>query len=237
VKKFLYVVMVAFVSMSLVGCSGGGGAGDSPSLTGDLLSTEDMAGIEASLLADRVDQAIALDADTTLSAAVLADSATDGVFQRRGRKYRGGRTEEAWQISRGDNTCQVDVIPGSDNLQLTVGLETCTVERLEDGSLKILRGNGSEIMVGPIPAAGGNSTIDVGGVSWNAVFGGEGEPLVTLTNTRSGRVLTVVESDTGDLTVSAAGGAAFRGRWNRDGELECSDGSGRSYRYRGGRQS
>ena len=233
-KSFLFVVAV-FISLTLSGCGSTSGGGASPLIGTSSLSTEDLAGIEAALLADRVDQAIALETSPELAASIQADVTSTGSFQRRGRSYSWEKSSTGRHIRRGAGTFPIDVAITSEGGQLNIGGETCTVSRLEDGTLKLVRGNGSEILIGSIPEAGGSAVLDVAGVPWNAVFGTGDEALVTLTNTRSGRVLIINESDTGELTVVADGDSTFRGRWNQDGEVECTGDSGRQYRYRGGR--
>lgn len=237
-KMVLRFLVLSLVAVSLAGCGASSGGGNGAGLVAiETLTTDDMAGIEASLVADRVDQGLALAVDPSILGSVLADDVNaESTFQRRGRGYKGRRQGQGWQIRRADGTCPVGVEPMGNGWRVNVGSETCSVERLADGSLKIVRANGSEILVGPVPADGGTTTITVGDITWQAVFGTGDAALVTLTNTRSGRVLTVTESETGELTVFPSGGTPLRGRWNADGEVNCADGgTGRQYRYCGGR--
>ncbi|RCK78273.1 MAG: hypothetical protein OZSIB_1650 [Candidatus Ozemobacter sibiricus] len=239
VSGFFVLVLMA---CSLAGCGGGAGGGMGGSAV-EPLSTDDLAAVEAVLLADRIDAAQAL----PVSASVVADLAPaegadpvlandDTPIQRRGRAYRARRQTGGWQVQRGAGSCPVAVDRTPAGWRIQAGTETCTATRAEDGSLIITRGNGTQMTIGQIPADGGSTTLTIGQSRWQVVFGTGEAPLATLTNTRTGRTLTVTESDTGELTVVPAGGSAFPGRWSAEGELACSDlASGRQYRYRGGR--
>lgn len=244
------IFLITALAISLVGCSSGAGAGSGfdAETAVTSLSTQDLAVVEASLVADRlaaVQEAPVVSANLVanplISGSILADVTAQATgFGRRGKQYRGGKggSGQGGVAGRGTGTC----IVGLDGTlasptRLLVASQACQITKLADGSLQITLGSGNVMTLVP-PTDGTNvTTITVNGIAWEATFGtSSSEPLVVLKNPISSRILTIEEADDGSLTVTPSGGRANRGRWASDGALELTDtGIGRGYRFRGGR--
>jgi hypothetical protein len=157
-----------------------------------------------------------------------------GSARYRKRIYRAENQAAGLALGRGTGGCMVTV--GTDSLQ--IGSEQASVERLDSGALRIVRGNGSTIET-PAPSATGEiESFTVDGREWQATFSdNELEPLVTLKNMNSGMLLQITELDDGNLTLVRDSSEVFRGRWSEDGALELSDTNGKRYRYRYGKNT
>ena len=215
------------VTMAFTGCAG---SSSSSSDTSAILSSDDMAGIEASLLVDRMLAATAVsDIDTSLLASA---GSGDGMFRYRNRQYRSLNGEAGLGLQRGTGTCMAIVSANS----MTVGTEQCSIEKLETGEIVITRGNGSVITVPAPDTTGDVSNFTVGEVIWEVTYGSLAEEaLVELRNTRSGIKLNISENDDGTLTIVRDLSEVFSGRWAEDGNLELADKQGKRFRYRYGK--
>ncbi len=227
-KKLVLLVFMVSTVMMFVGCAGTGN-GSEALLDTAAFSAEDMAGIEASLMADRVLAANVITAGDSSILAAVADS--EGTLVYRNRKYRSQNSAKGLGLGRGAGTCTTVVTPD----QLTVGTEQCVISRLDSGEIKIIRGNGSEIIIPAADATGEIKTFTVDGREWEVNYASvAGEPLVTLKNTRSGMIISVSELDDGTLTLVRDSSEVFAGRWAETGEVEIEDRQGKKFRYRYG---
>jgi hypothetical protein len=235
-KYVLALVVITSCLFGLTGCGSSGSSVGSNSFADIGLSDADLAAVESALVANRIE---ALDTAALPSASILADvSGTPAAaFQYRGKQYRGGQSGSRKQAQRGTGSCQIALDVQTDGTSLLIASETCKVERTITGGYKIIRANGTELVIEKPADGTERTTLTVNGATWGAWFGdGTTTPLVTLKNDRSGRTITISEDDSGNLTVVGEGGRACRGYWNADGTIEAAEeGSGRQYRYRGGR--
>ncbi len=244
-KPLATLTFLVLFSLSLTGCSGtGGGSAVGPQTATDLLSDTDLAAVEASLISDRINASVAAPVVTTAPAAsvVSADVLTASTFAHGGRRYQGGRSGNRAVAQRGLRSCTVTCdgsFTASGTLGATIGSLSCTIVRNDDGSLRVLRADGTELMTVPAPTATGPIPLTANGVAWLATYGQTAtDPLVTLVNQVSGRTLTVTEGDDGTLTVTSSGGGRFRGAWQADGTMVLDDTAGYGQRrWRGGRSS
>lgn len=239
---YLSVPLLAFV-LFLTGCSGtgGSGAGAGAVAAGGLLEETDLGVIEAALVADRLEAAEATVLAPSIMASLLAETdptATTQEITHLGRRYRAGRQGGGVVVRRGAAGCPVQLPAGIGvSGTATIAGLGAQVTRLASGGFQLTRANGESFEVA-LPADGGQTgTITENGRTWSVVFGTQaGEPLATLTNVRSGRILQILEDDTGALTVSVQGTPAARGTWASDGTLDMSEFTGqRQYRRRHGR--
>jgi len=213
--------------MAFTGCAGSSSGTTDASA---VLSSEDMAAIEASLIVDRTLAAsIINEANGNLLAAV---GTGEGMFRYRNRQYNSQSGAAGLGLQRGTGSCMATI---SEN-QLSIGTEQCSLERLETGEIVITRGNGSVITV-PAPGSVGEvNSFTLDEIIWEATYGSEiGDPLVELKNTRSGIKLSISENDDGTLTIVRDLSEVFNGRWAEDGDLELSDTQGKRFRYRYGK--
>ncbi len=238
----MFVPLLALVVV-LTGCAGTGGSGSGTgtvATTGALEET-DLGVIEAALVADRLEAAEAAVLTPSIMASLLPETdptATSQEITHLGRRYRAGRQGQGVVVRRGAAGCPVQIPAGigASGTATIAGLGA-QVTRLASGGFLLTRANGESFEVA-LPADGASTgTITENGRTWSVVFGTQaGEPLATLTNLRSGRILQILEDDTGTLTVSVQGTPAARGAWASDGTLEVSEFAGqRQYRRRHGR--
>lgn len=225
-KKLILFLVVVNVAL-FVGCAG---TGVGSSQIADAISSEEIAGVEASLLADRVLAAESLGAPT---ASILETvSETEGSLSYRNRRYRARKNGSALGLRRGDGTCEVQVSSGA----LRIGLEECQVTKEATGEIKIVRGDGSEILIPAADASGEVTSIAINGVDWPISFGSQaGEALVTLKNPRSGMIITLNELEDGSITMIRDTSEVFSGRWSDSGDVELEDRQGKKFRYRYGK--
>jgi hypothetical protein len=226
-KKFFLLALLVSAMMTFTGCAGNGSGSFDNAAT---LSSDDMAGIEASLLVDRMLAATVIsDGDASLLAAA---GNGDGMFRYRNRQYRSLNSEAGLGLQRGTGACMAIVSANS----MTVGIEQCSIEKLAGGEIVITRGNGSAITVPAPDATGDVSNITVGEIIWEVTYGNlPEEPLVELRNTRSGVKLNISENDDGTLTIVRDLSEVFSGRWAENGDLELADRQGKRARYRYGK--
>ncbi len=227
-KHFLLTLLVSAMA-AFTGCAG---SGSSAADTSTILSSEDVAGIEASLIVDRT---LAASAVSDAEGSLLAASASDeGMFRYRNRQYCTLNGERGFGLKRGTGACIATI---SDN-QLAIGTEQCSLEKLETGEIIITRGNGSVITVPAPDDAGEVKSFTLGEIVWEATYGAAaGEPLVELKSTRSGLKLSISENDDGTLTIIRDLSEVFNGRWAENGDLELADRQGKRFRYRYGKSN
>ncbi len=225
-KKLVLFLVVVNLAL-FVGCAG---TGVGSSQVVDALSSEEMAGVEASLLADRVLAAESLGAP---AASILETvSETEGSLSYRNRRYRARKNGSALGLRRGDGTCEVQVSSGA----LRIGLEECQVTKEASGAIKIVRGDGSEILIPAADASGEVTTLTINGLEWPVTFGSQtGEALVTLKNPRSGMIIALNELEDGTITMVRDTSEVLSGRWSDSGDVEFEDRQGKKFRYRYGK--
>ncbi|PKL48178.1 MAG: hypothetical protein CVV42_10370 [Candidatus Riflebacteria bacterium HGW-Riflebacteria-2] len=227
-KKFFLFALMVSAMMVFTGCAGNG-SGTGTEDMASVLSSDDIAGIEASLLADRVLAAsVVSDGDPSLLASV---GSSEGMMRYRNRQYRSQNGEAGLGLQRGTGSCMAIVSANS----MSVGLEQCSIEKLETGEIVITRGNGTAITIPAPDESGDVSSLTVGEIIWEVTYGDDGEPLVEIKNTRSGVKLNINESDDGTLTIVRDLSEVFRGRWAENGDLELNDNQGKRFRYRYGK--
>jgi len=228
-KKNLLLALMICVIMAFTGCAG---SGSSTTDSTSLLSSEDLAAVEASLIVDRTLAASVLnDTDGNILASI---GTGEGMFRYRNRQYSSQINASGLGINRGTGTCMA-TISGD---HLSIGTEQCSLEKLETGEIVITRGNGSVITIPAPDNIGEVRNFTLGEIIWEATYGNDpGAPLVELKNTRSGIKLSISENDDGTLTIVRDLSEVFSGRWAEDGNLELADSLGKRYRYRYGQSN
>jgi hypothetical protein len=215
------------VLLSFTGCTGTG-SGGAADFTASA-TNEEVAAVESSLLLDRVmaSEAIVADSEEILAATQNAE----GMLRYRNRMYLAENKGSGFGLQRGSGSCMAIVGTAS----ISVGAEQATIERLENGAIRITRGNGSVIET-PAPIAGEISSFEIDNIEWEVTFGSDAtEPLAILKNTRSGMILNISEEDDGTITMVRDSSEVFSGRWLEDGSLGLSDTHGKQHRYRYGK--
>ena len=236
----IITLFTLFIPLFLTGCSGTGGGGTSGT-AGEMLTADDLTAVEAALLADRVEAAVALEPSLPLSVApavLKADQAGSRTVGFHGRQYRGNRNGNGVLLQRGASGCPVLIASEtSQSGWATVGGLAYDIVRLASGGFQITRPNGETFTLSLPTGDSTAGTLSENGRTWSVQFGTQaGEPLATLTNLRSGRILQIIEDDAGELTVTVQGSPSGRGRWNADGTLEITSIPGQSqFRHRHGK--
>lgn len=225
-KKLSLFAAMMIVMALFTGCAGTSTSSDTAFTPPD----EEIAAIEASLLVDRTLAASTISTEEGLS--LRAATGVYGSKRYRNRNYQVEGTGHGMALRRGDGSCSAVVTADG----ITLGAEQCRVEKLDNGALKITRGNGTVIETPAFAADSVPETITVDGIEWQITFGStEGAPLATLKNSRSGMILTINEQEDGSLTIVKDSSEVYQGRWAADGDLEFADGQGQKKRYRYGR--
>jgi hypothetical protein len=255
-KRFLGCLFLGILALYLTGCTDSGinslkttattqsVTTTSQDLSALELSASDLAAVEAGLLASRLQAA---QVAPSIQASIATGSSPEGEprigsapppamspFEMAGHRFEGHRDGNEFEIRRGENGCQVGWSEnGSAPPRLMIASTPCSVERLADGGVRIVRPEGEELIVEPATNASGTGELVVDGITWSYTWGTE--TLLTLTNTSDGHILTVVESDNGELSIARPGRPPHHAHWNADGELAGEfPTDGRSFRFAAG---
>ncbi len=255
-QRLMMGTFLCALAIGVAGCGGSAGLGglkaaSNAADTGTTaLDATDLAAIESALIASRI---LAAEAAPTVGASVLGatvdEPAPTGTtdefsgasptdlppFEMRGHRFHGGRQGGEWRVRGGEGTCEMRMEDlGSGAARLHIGSETCHLERMEDGSVKILRADQTVLTIVPPAAAGSSGELTVNGATWTFSWGEDSR--LTLVNTANGRTWTISEDEAGNLTLARPGHPPHRGRWQPDGSVSGeSEGDGTCFRFHGGR--